>query len=908
MSETIPVQTVTSNAFIFLTDEELHGDRQATEAFLLTFNVDLGFFEARLLGLLRATGARVTVVADATVWDPDTRAVRHAGRSYHFGLCGSRGAFHPKLMVLVGPKRAIATVGSGNLTMGGWQYNHELLTAFTGDAAGMPIAFTDVRNLLSSLVKSEALDPIAAKAAIRTIGRLDALIGTAPPVDTGHRVHASWDGALVDCLPDGPVEELYLSAAFHDSTSSAVRRLLHRLRPSAVHVAVQPGWTHLDPAALEKVLDHYTETTGATCVLVRDPASEGGPEARYRHGKLIEWTTHDGRRHALTGSPNLSHVALMAEVTAGGNHEIAVVGPIVRTLFPGGERISAAEIPTLIADAGAIDAGSATAVARVMSAARTPDGQSLDVRLDRVATAAVLIEVSLHADSPDEWSRVGEVPVGQRAQSLPGVVPAGSRIRSVSEDPETGRYIPTPPVYVSDPQRIFTRTLPGQRTSRAHRAVAADLFGDDIALLDSLQADLATFAKDLAQAKQPTVGRDTLPADDSGAGHTRDGDDAEPWLWLQDQTVRRYGSGLAAWLLALPQLATGSGDGEVPWLDRINEDTEVGLEDEDTETATADVLAAEPEPDVSQVVDHEADPADVKAARCKWAQRAVAAASEVPIDSRMLVLRVTLAFWSAGNWAEGATEPFVLVRDLIRLIGNEAGEQPVEMRERLSALTAVALTVMRQRTNPAIRDEKSNRFWQAAELAAPLLDNLTQEAVSAYTEGLRTGHEGTLLPGHVADTIADLIGGDPLAVLEDQMLEHGYDVERPATNQLLIQGTYPTPEQVALDALGMAEEHDNIAIWAVNDRGDWTLAAWARPDLITVNGGKGKARWRHQRLRVMGPAAVATTLRREGRASLPDVLRPKHQATAAARDVLATLGIEGAEPPTGPSIGRPAAR
>lgn len=899
MSDRTQVQKATSNAFTFLIDEEAQGDHQATEAFFLTFNVDLGFFEARLLGLLRATGARVTVVADATVWDPDTRAVRHAGRSYHLGLCDSRAAFHPKVMVLVGPKRAIAAVGSGNLTMGGWQYNSELLTVFTGNTDGMPTAFTDVLDLLSSLVDSDVLDPIAAKAARRTITALDALLKAAPAVDTSHRVHASWDGALIDRLPTGPVAELHLSAAFHDPAASAIRHLLDRLQPRMVQVAVQPGWTHLDPAVLDNVLASYAATTGATCDLFRDPTSEGSPDARYRHGKLIEWVTDNGERHAMTGSPNLSYAALIADVDSGGNHEVAVTGPSTRSLFPGGEKISAAEIPTLLVnndDAGRPQTSTST---RAIAAVLTSDGQGIDVYLNCVATASARVEISPHSDSPDAWSPIGEIRNGQRTGYFRFVAPAGSRIRCAIEDPDTVLHVPTAPVYVTDLRRVAARSVSDKRTSRAHRAVAADLFGEDIALLDSLRADLATFAKDAAQSKRPTLGRETLPTSDGGLGRARGDDRTEPWLWLQNQTVQRYGTNLAAWLLALPQLAATSSGGEVPWLDKINDDTEVGLETEDTDTATAEVLATTIGSDASEAIDHDSDREAIKAARRKWAQKSAEVAAELPIDSRIFVLRLILAFWSAGNWPEDDTEPFSLTRNLIRSIANAIDADPPELGERVGALVAVALTVMRQRINAAVSDEKALRFREAAEIARPMLERLTEEAVELYVTGLRTGHEGTLLPGHVTDAIADLLPGDPLAVLEDQMLERGHEVTRPAPNHLVIHGSYSTPEKVALEALGMAEEHDHIAVWAVNDHGDWSLAAWVRPELVTVNKrGNIDPRWRHQRLRFVGPAAVATALKQGGPGNLPDVLLPKHKATPAARDVLARLGIETANPPT----------
>src|SRR6476646_7363902 len=101
---------------VYLAAEEAHRDRQATDALFLTYNVDLAFVEARLLGLCPASGAMATVIADAAIWNPDVRSVRFAGRQYHAGLVASGGAFHPKLSVLVGAERSVAIIGSGNLT------------------------------------------------------------------------------------------------------------------------------------------------------------------------------------------------------------------------------------------------------------------------------------------------------------------------------------------------------------------------------------------------------------------------------------------------------------------------------------------------------------------------------------------------------------------------------------------------------------------------------------------------------------------------------------------------------------------------------------------------------------------------------------------------------------------------
>ena len=348
-----------------LDDEAAIGDRQATDALLLTYNADLSFFEARALGRLRAAGARVTVIADANVWDPDTRGFAAVGRQYHLGLVDVRAAFHPKVLLLAGRSRAIAAVGSGNLTFGGWQYNSELLTVFrvdrtTGPPTTPPPAITDITDIVEHLANTGALDPLAEHGARAAVAATRSLLEhghqpTNPPhasaASAAHRAVSTLTGPLIDHLPNHATGDrtvdLRLSAPFHDHRCAAVAALLTRLQPTGtVSIAVQPHATSLDLVALRRVLDNHQRTAPTPPKAIEvvldghsDPVT--GEPGRYRHGKLIEWTDPTGQAWAMTGSPNLSQAALLhtsalivdGERTHRGNVEVAVHGPIPETLF-----------------------------------------------------------------------------------------------------------------------------------------------------------------------------------------------------------------------------------------------------------------------------------------------------------------------------------------------------------------------------------------------------------------------------------------------------------------------------------------------------------------------------------------------------------------------------------------------
>lgn len=882
--------TATTNPFPILLAEERQRDHQAQEALLLTFNVDLGFFESRLLGLLRATGARVTVVADAGVWAPDPRAVRSAGRSYQLGLVAEQTAFHPKLLVLVGAERVVAAVGSGNLTMGGWQYNRELLTTFTGDLDGMPTAFDDIRHVLQELATTPLLDPATRRRVAHTVRHLQTLLDAAPAVDTGHRVHASWVSPLIDHLPTGPVEELNLLAAFHDPQATATAHLLDKMQPRRVRVSVQPGWTHVDAVALSMVLDTYAASTGAQVALLRDPSSPGTGDVRYRHGKLIEWVTSEGKRLALTGSPNLSSAALLKHVGQGGNYELAVLSPVNESLFPGGEQVDPATVPRLVADLGKRPRADQRPV-QVLAAISRED--QLTIHLSKPAPAGVVIDLSQRNDHPDEWYELGSVPEGEKTFIFEARVPAASRARA------TTTHGSTAPMFVTDELRVSTRSIPGVRASKTRSSTATDLFGDDVDLLNTLLDDLTAHAEESRHARVPAGAVDAEPSESGDRQVRGEVDPVEPWLWIQEDTVRRYGPGLASWLLALPQLAR-SEPTAVPWADIITDEQAAGLDqDEQADDVDETLVADQVQATTSEHIDHSDDLTRLKEARRRWARRAVAALPAQSLRARMLSLRIVLVFWTAGNWEEDDPEPFTLVGQLVESL--HAG-QADELTERVASVAAIALTVMRQRTDTTVTTEQTLQFTRARASAQQMLPLATEETIDACVTGLRTAFGGALTGGHVLETLDILLDDDPFAEAEAEADSRGFEVHRPSARWMHIHKTGGNAELAALETIGYARDKDGLVVWSTNDRGDWACVAWQAPDLVTVFRHATTAFWRHQRPRHASPALAAeqlrSALRGRGVSALSDVVnKPTHHRTGDAEAVLRALGVESCQHP-----------
>ena len=108
---------------------------------------------------------------------------------------------------------------------------------------------------LRTLPDASMIAPQAANSIGRTATLLEKLAATAAVVETGHRIVHTSTAPIIGQLPDGDVSHLLLYAPFHDEKGAAVRRLIERLRPRRVTLAVQSdGRTMIQQDALRLAL------------------------------------------------------------------------------------------------------------------------------------------------------------------------------------------------------------------------------------------------------------------------------------------------------------------------------------------------------------------------------------------------------------------------------------------------------------------------------------------------------------------------------------------------------------------------------------------------------------------------------------------------------------------------------
>lgn len=810
-------------------------EERAREVLLLTFSLNLEFWERYALSVARGLGARVTVVGDAAMVAGDPAHVRYAGVTYLDGraACRKGGAFHPKLLVIAGEHHAVVAIGSGNATLAGWHDNAELWTVLRGDSGGAPDTFVSLADWLRRLPEHVLLSSGVPEVLARVAESLERL----PTHEPGPQLISSLNGPIMDELPKDSADELTLSAPFYDRQGIGVRALLDRFRPSSFRVLVQPKDVVADGHALSE--------------LVR---SEGGSaEAiasdRYYHGKLIEWTSRD-RTFALTGSPNLSKSALLKGLSDGGNCELALYGEIEASLAPPSAGAIASEELLAITFS---PRGEPVPGITLLGVLLGPD--RLELTLGRPLAEDGVMEYLVGA----EWDQVAPLPRGVLTHEIRSVLAAGTAVR-VRQGALTSNVC-----FVGDPAR-FSRTRI-EHLGRV-RTDQEEVFRDPRVAED--------FAHDLAELRQflTPVPRGPAPG---GAAHGQQRTSTfTSWEEYLDACEALVGERLLAYGLALPALESGDGR---------REDADDGaLEDDSVDLAPTEA-AQEDFEDSSPVLAQL--PETQRRRYRRWCERLVDLSPELPYAGRLIALRLVLdavrgeLFVAREDW-------FPLVARATVALG-PPGAVFEEERAPAGSLAAVALAVMRgQLRRFAAWEEMRIPYERAIEATKTVLEDARLDLCERYASSLVDMFGASVSSSVMEALIESVVSPDPIEdALKLAAEEYNLPLEREGQLLRVLDGSHGDPRRTLLRVVGLVEGI-GVAVM-IGDLSDYgSLAVWRSPDLILVQSTQGGMRGARYELRGWGPSSYA-----DDPGGLP---RPREEwlnsaALAATRRELATLGL-----------------
>lgn len=294
---------------IGLLDELRSG--KASVSIVTTYSIDFAFYETVVLRRLNALGCDENLLlVDAercgeALSDPDTRP-RLAGLAYTLVPVARRGAFHPKLIALIGKKVARLWVGSHNMTFGGFGGNAEATSMIEAKSPAEAGLVADALDAIDGW-----LGEAGTGHARETVARARGLLGGAKPkpdvffLHTGTARPPLWEQAR-PLLPERP-RRVTLIGPFFDDRLQFIGRLQQDLAPREIIVAVDPEYVEIDASRAQRCGARFVD---ARAML----KGVGYGNAAPLHAKILLVETDD-RRVLVCGSANPSAAAWLAPET-----------------------------------------------------------------------------------------------------------------------------------------------------------------------------------------------------------------------------------------------------------------------------------------------------------------------------------------------------------------------------------------------------------------------------------------------------------------------------------------------------------------------------------------------------------------------------------------------------------------
>lgn len=226
---------------------------------ITTYNATLPFYEEVVLRRLVAAGCRQNIVLMdrrqcAMSWQSPAARPRRAGSDYSLLPVTAPAAFHPKVCLLVGKRKAAVLVGSHNLTLSGYAYNREITNWIQvedqGDAEGVALV-AKAWYLLQAWIDGERQRvPAVLFDAVRSVANVcDAWTRSLDGSGTSTLLAQSvGTRALIDQIDElvsAHVVRIVVTGAFFDRELAFLTELERRWPDAQIIVAIDPQSVHL---------------------------------------------------------------------------------------------------------------------------------------------------------------------------------------------------------------------------------------------------------------------------------------------------------------------------------------------------------------------------------------------------------------------------------------------------------------------------------------------------------------------------------------------------------------------------------------------------------------------------------------------------------------------------------------
>ena len=291
-------------------------------ALMTTFNFEIGFFERAVLSRLFAKDVKkVSVFVDSAELTSALKSFdihhngSHIGRKYMVNPVEMNGSFHPKVILLLGEKKARLFVGSANLKSSGLASNNEVFNYI--DYSSEHPEHLDV--IVDAINFFQAINDMSYK--------LDnALIKEAKEFIYYHRAPANGESYLlhnvkqnlldqVSGLITEQISHIDVAVPYYDQELGALRALKERFPSAELRLFIQNKYSTF-PIAYNDTHSIVSDINTFSKFL----DNNGGSSGNFYHGKVFRFNASD-RSYILYGSANCTQSALTKTVSEGGNIE-----------------------------------------------------------------------------------------------------------------------------------------------------------------------------------------------------------------------------------------------------------------------------------------------------------------------------------------------------------------------------------------------------------------------------------------------------------------------------------------------------------------------------------------------------------------------------------------------------------
>ena len=295
-------------------------------AFMTTYAFGAQAFEDVPFPKLRAAGCRnIVVLADRQMTNQSFAEYgppRFAGSSYHLIKVDAPGAFHPKITMLVGPKKGRLMIGSANLTALGLGGNKELVAniIYNPEMPDHARLFAAVITYIRRYVPADDTWFVTAlqRAMRRAPWLRNAIEAPTTEIDTENDIAILLDrpeitilDQIVRQIGSDPIERLVVVSPYWDVKLEGLARLWSALGAPPTDLLIESTTTGFPKSELDRFSD-----IGLFDV---DPSASN----RFVHAKLLV-AQGQSWDHVISGSMNCTFPALMGPSAPRGNAEAGI--------------------------------------------------------------------------------------------------------------------------------------------------------------------------------------------------------------------------------------------------------------------------------------------------------------------------------------------------------------------------------------------------------------------------------------------------------------------------------------------------------------------------------------------------------------------------------------------------------